>query len=66
MKARFIGRNYSLGYRRGVVYDLVVSEWSPMQPVILHPIQCPYGSWAKFYENWTPIAWEKEAQNAEV
>lgn len=59
MKARFIGRDGSLGYRHGQVYDLTMEEWKPFRPAIISPYLCPYGSWEKFYENWTPISWEK-------
>lgn len=58
MQARFVGKDRSMGYRHGQVYDIAVSEWSPMQPVILRPIRCPYGSYQAFYDNWTPLAWE--------
>lgn len=65
MRARFIGKDYSMGYRTGQVYDIVVTT-KDLRPTIVSPTPCPYSSWEALYDNWTPIRWEEEAQNAEV
>ena len=58
---RFIGKDGSMGYRKGQVYMLEI--WGYQQPVIKAPIlvpphtatQIPYTSWNALLENWERV-----------
>lgn len=56
MRARFTGRDGSVGYRKGHVYDLAVQvdRWSGVVK-IRSPRPVPYLSWDAFWENWEHV-----------
>jgi hypothetical protein len=55
MRATFVGRDRSLGYRTGCTYDLITSS-SDKYPIIVRRSNgrgyCPYSSEAAFRRNW--------------
>lgn len=46
--ARFVGKDGSLGYKHGQIYQLVIEGNR-----IIRPIPCPYESIEAFLNNWT-------------
>lgn len=66
MRYRFLGQPDEIfpDLVHGKIYDLEIKVASKgifgwlvgnIYPVILEPIQCPYGSWEAFYKNWEPL-----------
>lgn len=63
MKAKFIGKDGSLGFVNGVTYNIetrVQSYWFGTSGVIVvyvvgSRLNCPYSSVEKFLENWEVI-----------
>ena len=55
MKMRFIGKNGSMGFKHGRVYDVVVTI-NDQKNISLRcdelKVRCPYGSMYVFLENW--------------
>ncbi len=50
VRARFVGRDGSFGYRHGYMYDLMIDGNR-----IVRPTPCPYGSVEAFLRNWQPL-----------
>ena len=50
IRAKFIGEDGSLGYRKGEVYRLVIDGNK-----IREPRPCPYSSVEAFLANWEPV-----------
>lgn len=58
MKAKFIGRNGSLGLENGKVYDIEAvpsRSWYPIQLLIGGKVKCGYRSLETMLQNWELI-----------
>ena len=55
MKMKFIGKDGSMGFRHGCVYDIVVTI-TDSKNISLRcdelKVRCPYGSMNAFLKNW--------------
>lgn len=60
IKAKFIGEDGSLGYKKGKVYELNFTTFlnTTTVRISINHIQgiCDYSSFEKFLENWTNVA----------
>jgi hypothetical protein len=54
MKMMFIGKDRSMGYRLGHIYDLEIKIMYGMLH-IMGPTYCPYGSMEAFLKNWSQL-----------
>lgn len=55
LRARFVGKDGSLGYRTGFVYTLELRHSFRRWSIRRLPARdgfCPYGSWNAFLRNW--------------
>ena len=55
MKARFVGSDGSMGFRKGKVYDVRLFTTDNYVWVQYRGVTCPYSSFSKLLENWESV-----------